>query len=71
MRMRFFALAGVVVLFGALSVIALLDVGYFGIIAPHFNAARDSIDVTHAGADLACTLRTAVGVWLRFRSPVS
>ena len=37
MRMRFFALAGVVVLFGALSVIALLDVGYFGIIAPHFK----------------------------------
>ena len=36
--MRFLVLAVVVVLFGVLSAIALLDVGYVGIIAPHFKS---------------------------------
>ena len=38
MQMRFLVLAVVVVLFGVLSAIALLDVGYVGIIAPHFKS---------------------------------
>ena len=38
MRMRVLALVVVVCLFGALSATALLDVGYFGIIAPHFKS---------------------------------
>ena len=38
MSMRVLALGLVVVLFGALSVIALMDVGYFGIIEPHFKS---------------------------------
>jgi ABC-type Fe3+-siderophore transport system permease subunit len=38
MRMRILALTIVVMLFGTLSAIALLDVGYLGLITPHFKA---------------------------------
>ena len=38
MQMRFLVLAVAIVFFGALSAIALLDVGYFGIITPHFKS---------------------------------
>lgn len=38
MSMRLVALLAVTVLFGVLTVEALLDVGYWGIIAPHFQS---------------------------------
>jgi hypothetical protein len=38
MTNRLLTLALVVVLFGVLSTIALLDVGYWGILAPHFQS---------------------------------
>jgi hypothetical protein len=38
MSARLLALFVVIGLFGALSVLALLDVGYLGIIAPHFQS---------------------------------
>ena len=38
MSMRFLVLVVVIALFGALSATALLNVGYFGIIAPHFKS---------------------------------
>lgn len=38
MSMRLVALAAVTVAFGALSVVALLDVGYWGIIEPAFES---------------------------------
>lgn len=38
MSLRLVALLVVIALFGVLSAIALMDVGYWGIIAPHFQA---------------------------------
>lgn len=38
MSTRALALLLIIVLFGALSAVALLDVGYVGIIAPHFTS---------------------------------
>lgn len=38
MSLRLVALLLVIALFGVLSAIALMDVGYWGIIAPHFQA---------------------------------
>ena len=38
MSSRVFLLVGVLLAFGVLSTLALLDVGYFGIIAPHFQS---------------------------------
>jgi hypothetical protein len=38
MSIRLLALLVVIVLFGALSAMALMDVGYFGIIEPHFQS---------------------------------
>jgi hypothetical protein len=38
MSTRFLVLAMVIVAFGVLSVLALADVGYFGVIAPHFQS---------------------------------
>ncbi len=38
MSTRFLVLSIVIVTFGVLSVLALADVGYFGIIAPHFQS---------------------------------
>jgi hypothetical protein len=35
---RLVALLAVLALFGALSVLALMDVGYFGLFAPHFQS---------------------------------
>jgi hypothetical protein len=35
---RFLALLAVIALFSALTVVALLDVGYLGILAPHFQS---------------------------------
>ncbi|MCE9650439.1 MAG: DUF2834 domain-containing protein [Parvibaculum sp.] len=35
---RLIALAAVIAAFGALSTVALMDVGYFGIIEPHFQS---------------------------------
>ena len=38
MSARLFALVAVIALFGALTALALLDVGYLGILAPHFQS---------------------------------
>ncbi len=38
MSLRLLSLVLVLVLFGALSAVALADVGYFGILAPHFQS---------------------------------
>lgn len=38
MSVRLLTLLVVIGLFGALSAVALIDVGYFGIIAPHFQS---------------------------------
>lgn len=38
MSMRVLSLLAVIALFGALTAAALLDVGYFGILAPHFQS---------------------------------
>src|SRR5512137_3143320 len=38
MSIRLLALVAVIALFGALTVVALLDVGYLGILKPHFQA---------------------------------
>ncbi len=38
MSLRLIALLAVIAAFGALTAIALLDVGFFGIIKPHFQA---------------------------------
>jgi Terpene cyclase DEP1 len=38
MSMRLLSLVIVLVLFGALSAVALADVGYFGLLAPHFQS---------------------------------
>jgi len=38
MSIRLLALLLILALFGALTVIALMDVGYFGILAPHFRS---------------------------------
>jgi hypothetical protein len=38
MRIRLTVLLAVIAVFGALSARALIDVGYFGIIAPHFRS---------------------------------
>ena len=38
MSVRLFALITVVIAFGALTAMALLDVGYFGILEPHFRS---------------------------------
>jgi len=38
MSIRLVTLLVVIVLFGALTVVALLDVGYLGIVRPHFQA---------------------------------
>lgn len=38
MSIRLLSLVLVVVLFGALSAVALADVGYFGLLAPHFQS---------------------------------
>lgn len=38
MNGRFIALATVIVAFGVLTALALLDVGFLGIIAPHFRS---------------------------------
>ena len=38
MSVRLIVLCAVIVAFGALSALALKDVGYFGIIAPHFTS---------------------------------
>jgi hypothetical protein len=38
MNSRLLALAAVIVGFGALSTVALLDVGYWGILEPHFKS---------------------------------
>ncbi|BDC49883.1 hypothetical protein F183_A21990 [Bryobacterales bacterium F-183] len=38
MNTRVLALFGVILVFGALTATALLDVGYWGIIAPHFQS---------------------------------
>jgi hypothetical protein len=35
---RFVALATVILLFGVLTALALMDVGYFGILRPHFQS---------------------------------
>lgn len=38
MSNRMLALAAIIVAFGALTTIALIDVGYFGIFEPHFQS---------------------------------
>lgn len=38
MSVRLFALITVVIAFGALTAMALLDVGFFGILEPHFQS---------------------------------
>lgn len=38
MSSRLIALAAVIVGFGVLTALALMDVGYFGILAPHFRS---------------------------------
>ena len=35
---RFIALVAVILLFGVLTALALMDVGYFGILKPHFQS---------------------------------
>ncbi len=38
MSARFIALVAVILLFGVLTALALMDVGYFGILKPHFQS---------------------------------
>ena len=59
MSARLVALVAVIALFAALTVEALLDVGYLGIIAPHFQswgAAQVLADLV-----IACTL---AAIWM-------
>jgi Protein of unknown function DUF2834 len=54
MSLRAVLLIAVIALFGALTALALLDVGYFGIIAPHFQSwggAQVIVDLV-----IVCTL---------------
>jgi uncharacterized membrane protein YqjE len=63
MSARLLALLVVLVLFGALTAVALLDVGYLGIIAPHFRswgAAQVFADLVIL-AVLACVWMVADG----------
>ncbi len=54
MSNRLIMLLAVVLPFGALSAIALLDVGYFGILAPHFTSWGEGQVL--ADLVIACTL---------------
>lgn len=64
MRSQIIALVLVLVAFGALSAIALLDVGYLGILAPHFQSwggAQVFVDLVIL-ALLAC-------IWMHHDAP--
>jgi Terpene cyclase DEP1 len=59
MSSRLVLLVGVLVAFGVLSTLALLDVGYFGIIAPHFQSYGGG----QVFADL-CILAVMACIWM-------
>jgi hypothetical protein len=59
MSTRFLILIVVIVAFGVLSVLALADVGYFGILAPHFQSYGGG----QVFADLVIAL-TLVVIWV-------
>ena len=64
MNTRIFGLAAVILAFGALSTLALIDVGYSGIIKPHFQslgAAQVFFDLVIL-AILAC-------IWMAHDAP--